>query len=58
MSATMMTFRMGYTVRDMGDLPDGMDADDVTEELEAVIERAVMEWYGRRGKALLACEPT
>lgn len=58
MSATAMTFRMGYTVRDGEQLPDGMDPDDVAEELGAVIEGAVMEWYERRGKALLACEPT
>lgn len=58
MSATAMTFTMGYTVRDSEALPDGMDADDVAEELGAVIEGAVMEWYGRRGEALLVCEPT
>lgn len=61
MSKTFQQFTMGYTVLDCEHLPekDGeqMYADDVAEELADVIWAAVREWYERRGKDLLACEP-
>lgn len=61
MSKEFRQFTMGYTVLDYENLPekDGeqMYADDVSEELGDVIWVAVREWYARRGKDLLACEP-
>lgn len=61
MSKEFRQFSMGYTVLSCDNLPekDGeqMYADDVTEELSDVVWAAVSEWYERRGKDLLACEP-
>jgi hypothetical protein len=53
-----MTFSMGFTVLDPERLPGEMGTDDVAEELDDVVWAAIKEWYDRRGKDLLACEPT
>jgi hypothetical protein len=56
-----MSFSVGFTAHSSEHLPvkDGeqMYADDVADELRAVVQAAVAEWYEQRGSELLACEP-
>jgi hypothetical protein len=61
MSKTLTGFNVSFTVHSVDHLPekDGeqMYADDVADEVRDVVQAAVNEWYERRGRELLACEP-
>ncbi len=57
MGATYHSLAVGFTVLDSEHLPDGVDPDDVVEEMNEVVDQAVRAWYELRGKEFLACEP-
>lgn len=57
MSKTYREIVIGFTVRSMECLPDGMDDDDVKEELRNRIQSEVAGWYNGGGQDLLALEP-
>ncbi|MCZ4509979.1 hypothetical protein O3Q52_17590 [Streptomyces sp. ActVer] len=61
MSKTLTGFNVSFTVHSSEHLPEKngeqMYADDVAEEVRDVVRAAVYEWYGQRGRDLLACEP-
>jgi len=53
--------QVGLVVNDYENLPlkhgEQMYADDVVEEVTAIVNVAVTTWYQIRGHSLLACEP-
>lgn len=57
MSKTFAQLRVSFTVHSMEHLPDGMDADDVTDLVREVMRDALAGWYGGDGQDLLALEP-
>lgn len=57
MSATELGYRVTYVVKDNERLPGDMTWEDVGEELAGVLDGALREWYERRGKDFLVCEP-
>lgn len=58
MSAYFRQIGVGMTVHDGYHLPDGMDDDDVVNEVREVIGKAIAEWFAKRGHEFLRCEPT
>lgn len=61
MSKEQRSVQIGLVVNDFENLPlkhgEQMYADDVVEEVAAIVHVAVTTWYQIRGHALLACEP-
>ena len=61
MSSELRRIEIACTVNDSDHLPKKhgrqLYADDVVAELRDVVSTAVTDWYERRGRELLACEP-
>lgn len=61
MSKEQRHIQVGLVVNDYENLPlkhgEQMYADDVVEEVAAIVNVAVTAWYQIRGHMLLACEP-
>lgn len=58
MGGEIRTARVGYTIRRGEHLPEDVDADEVAERVESVLEIALRDWYRRDGHRYLVIEPT
>lgn len=57
MAKELRTIEFYITTRDMENLPEGIDADDVVTELRDVMAKAGAAWYRERGHAMLVYAP-